>query len=446
MKKIVAYLFLLFISLQSFSQSLAVKIDTLLTAYAKDYKFNGTALVAYKGAIVLQKGYGFKDVEAKIPNDGNTIFQVGSLTKQITAAVIMQLNEEGKLSITDKLSKYYPAYPNGNKITIQHLLTHTSGIYNYTNDTTIMRQNVNKPHSEEQMLASFINKPLDFEPGTKWNYSNSGYSLLGYIIKKVTNKPYEQVVRERIFQPLQMNQSGFDFTHLNDPNKATGYFVTSNSLNVKAPIVDSTIAYAAGAIYSTVGDFYKWERAIKSDKLLKKDSWKTIFTPSLNKYGFGWFVDSLYNKQLMGHSGGIHGFSSYITRFAEDDLAIILLTNTSSPSLSSIWKSIAAIMYNQPYKLPTGRTEILLDTAVLQQYIGEYQFAPTFSITIFLDSNQLKAQATGQSAFDLFAEKEDFFFTRVVDAQIEFIKDDTGKVSEMILYQNGSKLRAKKIK
>lgn len=445
MKKLLLAIIIAFLSAQSFGQSVEQKIDELLAAYAKQNKLNGSVLVAQKGKILYQKGFGFRDAEAKIPNDINSIFQIGSVTKQITAAVIMQLQQEGKLSVKDKLSKYFSGFANGDKITIQHLLTHTSGIFNYTNDTIIMKNNVTKHYSQEEMVNLFKNYPSDFEPGAKWNYSNSGYSLLGYIIEKVEKKPYEKVVRERIFQPLGMRDSGFDFTHLSNPKKAKGYFSLSPT-SIPAPVVDSTIAYSAGAIYSTIGDFYKWERAIYTSKILKSESWKAVFTPFKNKYGYGWAIDSLYGHRLTTHSGGIHGFSSNILRFPEDELAIIIFDNSSSNSLGKISNSLAAIIFNEPYQIPEEKKEIVVDRSILEKYAGEYQLAPTFSITISLEENQLKGQATGQPKFDLFAEKENLFYLKVVEAKVEFIKDVNGNVTELILYQNGQKPRGKKIK
>ncbi len=300
-----AVLFYVFASAQTAMQ----KMEELVTAYGKDGKFNGAVLVAQKGNVIYQKGTGFKNAEQKITNDANSIFQIGSITKQFTSAVIMQLVEEKKISLQDPLSKYFKGFINGDKITIEHLLTHTSGIYNYTNDTALMNSDVTRHISGDSMMAIFKKYPSDFEPGTKWNYSNSAYSMLGYIIEKVTKKPYEKIVRERIFNPLGMTHSGFDFTHLSDANKTKGYFVLGEAIT-PAPIVDSTIAYSAGAIYSTVDDLAKWERAIYTDEILKPASWKATFTPQKNNYGYGWNIDTLYKKTFTAHSGGIHGLSS----------------------------------------------------------------------------------------------------------------------------------------
>jgi CubicO group peptidase (beta-lactamase class C family) len=445
MRKIAFSLIVVFSSAQLFAQPIEQKIDELLTAYASQNKLNGAVLVAQKGKVIYQKGFGYRDAEEKIPNDVNSIFQIGSITKQITAAVIMQLQQEGKLSVYDKLSKYFSGFANGDKIAIENLLTHTSGIYNYTNDTVIMKSDVTKHYSQEQMLTLFKNYPSDFEPGTNWNYSNSAYSILGYIIEKVEKKPYEKVVRERIFQPLGMTNSGFDFTNLSSPNKTKGYF-SLNPKPVPAPIVDSTIAYSAGSVYTTVGDLYKWESAISTNKILKPESWKAVFTPYKNKYGYGWGIDSLYGKLTTAHSGGIHGYSSFVIRFPENETTVIVFDNSSSNGLGKMSKTIAAVLYNQPYEVPSAPKEIKLETEGLKQYVGEYELAPGFTITISLGENGLKGQATGQPAFDLFPEKANIFFLKVVDAKVEFVKDANGKVTELILYQNGQQPRGKKIK
>lgn len=444
MKKIMIVFVLACFLSSSFAQSIEQKMDELLTAYAAQNKLNGSVLVAQKGKVIYEKGFGYRNAETKAPNDVNSIFQIGSVTKQITAAVIMQLQQEGKLSVQDKLSKYFSGFPNGDKITIENLLTHTSGIYNYTNDTVIMKNDITRHYSQEEMMKLFKNYPPDFEPGAKWNYSNSGYSILGYIIEKVEKKPYEKVVRERIFQPLGMNNSGFDFTNLSGSNKTKGYFAINPP--VPAPVVDSTIAYAAGAVYTTVGDLYKWERAIYTNKILKPESWKAVFTPYKNKYGYGWGIDSLYGRLVTTHGGGIHGFTSNILRFPSDELAVIVFDNSSSNALSNISKGLAAIVLSQPYEVPAAKKEIAVEQSILRQYVGEYQLAPNFSITISLGENGLKGQATGQPAFDLYAEKENVFFLKVVEAKVEFVKDANGNVTELILYQNGQQPRGKKIK
>lgn len=444
MKKLLITIATCLFNFYGFNQTHADRLNELLTAYSKQDKFNGTALVAQKGKIMLKKGYGFKDATSHALNDSSTIYQIGSVTKQFTAALILRLQEQGKLSVKDKLSKYFADFPKGDQITIEHLLTHTSGIYNYTNDHNFMLNEITNAYNREKLVALFKDKPLDFEPGTKWSYSNSGYLLLGYIIEKVTGKPYESVMREMILQPLQMTHSGFDFTHLTSPDKAIGYMVLNNEAGTIAPVVDSSISFSAGALYSTVDDLYKWERGIYNTDILKMDSWKAAQTPYKNKYGYGWLIDTLYGKLIHTHGGGIHGFNSNLLRIPGEEIVIILLNNKSNPFLSEITKGITAVLLDQPYKLPEAPLEVTLPDSILQRYVGVYELAPNFLITITLNNSSLNAQATGQPSAAIYPRKENFFFYKVVDAQIEFITMADGKTDKLILYQNGNKIEGKK--
>jgi CubicO group peptidase (beta-lactamase class C family) len=434
------------VAVSTAAQDVSRTLDELLLAYLRQGKFNGTALVAYKGKILLEKGYGWKSVADSSKNDDKTIYQIGSVTKQFTATLILQQQEAKKLSVEDKLSKYFPSYPKGDSITIHNLLTHTSGIYNYTNDGKFMTEGATKPQTRQYMMSLFENKPLGFKPGTKWSYCNSGYSLLGYILEDVTKKKWEQLMHERILGPLGMTNSGFDFVALKTPNKATGYFLLDAKANTPATVIDSTVAFAAGSLYSTVGDLYKWERAITAGKLLKPESWKAEFTPFKDKYAYGWFIDSLHGKKITRHGGGIYGFVSDLLRFPDDDLVIILLSNKPTGGLTAISNNLAAIVFKKTFDWPTDRKEISVPENILQQYVGEYQISPDFIITILLDAGKLKARATGQPEFQIFAEKENYFFLKAVDAQLEFVKDSSGKVEKMILYQGGGRTEGKKIK
>jgi CubicO group peptidase (beta-lactamase class C family) len=309
-----------------------------------------------------------------------------------------------------------------------------------------MTESAIKPQTRQYMMALFENKPLGFKPGSKFSYSNSGYMLLGYILEDVTKKKWEQLMHERILGPLGMNSSGFDFTNLKTPDKATGYFIMDGKKNTPATIVDSSVAFSAGSLYSTVGDLYKWERAISAGKLLKPESWKAEFTPFIDKYAYGWFIDSLHGKKITRHGGGIYGFVSDLLRFPDDDLVIILLSNKPSGGLTVISNNLAALVFNKKIEWPTDRKEIFVPENILQQYIGEYQLSPDFIVTIILQDGKLRARATGQPEFQLFAEKENYFFLKAVDAQVEFIKDSTGKVEKMVLYQGGGRTEGKKIK
>ena len=444
MKKIFLLLSLLCISYFSFAQQ-GSKLDTLMSAYAKLHKFNGSALVAKNGVILLNKGYGYRNAENKVANNEQTIFQLGSVTKQFTSAVILKLQEEKKLSVSDKLSKYFPGYPKGDSITIEHLLTHTSGIYNYTNDANFMTNEITKPASREKIMALFKDKPLDFSPGTSWNYSNSGYSLLGYIIEAVTKKPYYQAVRKYIFTPLHMTHSGFDFTHLKKKEKAMGYFSLEGKNPAIAPTVDSSVSFSAGAIYSTVGDLYLWHKALQKNTVLSKAQQEKAYTPVKNKYGYGWGIDSIGGKRVVSHGGGIHGFITEISRVPEDDVCVILLSNASDP-LGDISKNIFAILYGKEYVLPKERIVMKLPEEKLKQYEGEYELNKDLHVIINLKDGELVAIPTGQRPEVLYAEKEDLLFVKSQDIQLEFTRNEKKEVDGFILHQGGAKIPCKKIK
>ncbi len=411
MKKYIVSLFILAAATSSVTaQDLPQKLDELVSAFAKNETFNGTVLVAQKGEILLRKGYGYKNAAKKEMNDGNTIFQIGSITKQFTAAVILRLQEKKKLSIHDKLSKYFPALRFADSVTIENLLSHTAGIYNYTNNGDFMNTEAVKPASQEKLFALFKDKPLEFQPGSKFSYSNSGYILLGYIIERVTGKPYEKVMHEMVFTPLQMVHSGFDFVALQTPDKATGYYSLGKSGSTPAPVVDSTASFAAGAIYTSVSDLYKWDRSLYTEKIISKASLKDAYTPRKSKYGFGWGIDTSYGKPVYKHSGGIFGFSTDIVRVPDEDICIILFDNKGDGALDKIADGLNAILHNKPYDIPKERTEIAVDAAVLKQYTGEYELAPNFILTVSLEEGKFMIQATGQGKAELFAEKDDFFF------------------------------------
>ena len=446
MKKLFILFVAVFMVQQVFSQELAAKLDTLISAYARLYKFNGSALVAKNGAILLDKGYGYRNAAGKIVNNAQSIFQLGSITKQFTSTIILKLQEEKKLSVKDKLSKYFPQYPKGDSITIEQLLTHTSGIYNYTNDGNFMANEITKPASRDKITALFENKPLDFSPGTSWSYSNSGYSLLGYIIEMVTKKKYEQMVRDYIFKPLQMTHSGFDFTHLNVPEKTTGYFKLDNRTNTTAPIVDSTVSFSAGAIYSTTGDLYKWHKGLENYSILSKAQQEKAYTPVKNNYGYGWGIDSIDGKRGVGHGGGIPGYITSITRVPADDVCIILLSNASDESVGKLAKDLLNLPYNKPYEMPKERTTITIPGEKLKEYTGEYEMRPDLHVVMTVKDGLLIAAPTGQPQKELYAEKEDFFFEKTEDVQVEFTRNEKKEVDGFILHQGGANVTCKKIK
>lgn len=443
MKRILPTITFIFLSVSSFPQNSA-KLEEVMDVYTKQYKFSGSALIIHNGVVLLNKGYGYRDAAKKIPNDANTIFQLGSITKQFTSTVILKLQEEKKLNVKDKLSKYFPTYPKADSITIENLLTHTSGIYSYTSDEKFMNEEVDKPANREKMMALFKDKPLEFSPGTKWNYSNSAYSLLGYIIEDVSKMPYEQAVRKYIFNKTGMKHSGFDFTHLSDPNKATGYLSIDPNTAKPSRIVDSSVSYSAGAIYSTTGDLVKWFTAMQKNNIISASSKAKAFTPFMNNYGYGWTVDTIAGEKTIGHSGGIFGFTTNMVSVFDDTTTVILLSNMNSPHLRNMTQNIYSILYNKPYELPKERVAITLPDEIMKQYAGIYELRPDLIVHVKFEDGKLIGEPEGQGPLQLHPEKKDFFFLKEVDAQIKFNRNEKDEVISITLYQAGRELTGKK--
>jgi len=435
MKKTVIMLLALGLVRTSFAQNTTAELDSAMKAYEKVQHFNGTVLVAKNGQVLLEKGYGYKNFQAGTLNDTQTVYMIASVTKQFTSAVVLKLVEQHKLALTDPLSKYFPTYPNGDKITIYNLLTHTAGIPDYSQDSVFM--STHKGLKISQALIQY--NRADFAPGTNWHYSNQGYQLLGEIIAKVTGKTYFQAVRQYIFRPLHMTHSGFDFAALKSSNKATGYWTyPGKRKNQEAPIIDSATSFSAGAIYSTVGDLYKWHKALQSYKIVPKALMDQAYTPFKNHYGFGWFADSLYGKRVLSHSGDTYGFKSNIARTTQDDVCVILLNNIEDEEMrGALTDDLLAVLYHRPYHLPVYHQEIQLSEATLKKYPGTYEMSPQFSLDVVLENGQLWIQPAGQPKSQIYAEKENFFFSKVVDGQLEFVADASGNIVSLVLYQGG---------
>lgn len=297
------------------------------------------------------------------------------------------------------------------------------------------------------MITFLSKKPLDFEPGSNWAYSNSGYSILGFIIRKVSGMPYEQLVRNYIFKLLKMNCSGFDFEHLENQGKAIGYSVMANNVNTVSSYSNSSIVFAAGAIYSTVGDLYKWHKALQSYQVAGKELMTKAYTPFRKNYGYGWIIDSVGAQKMVYHSGNIAGFCSVLIRIPQDDICIILLNNKEGTELETIARKIIDILYNRPYAMPTKKTAINLPESVLERYVGTYEIADIhLVIEVTIQNNQLIAHAVDGPTFTLTAEKQNLFFIQDSQAEIEFVVGATGTADKLVLNQNNQKKIGKRIK
>jgi len=347
----------------SYGQAKVDKLDKLIRAYAEYGKFNGSVLVTEKGKVIYKKGFGLADMEWNIPNQPDTKHRLGSITKQFTSMLIMQLVEQGKLKLDVPISAYLPDYPkkNGDVITIHHLLTHSSGIPNMTSFPGFFKNISRNSYSPVQLVNLFADSTLQFKPGERFAYSNSGYILLGYIIEKVTGKSYEQVLQENIFTPLKMNNTGYDHNRPLLKNRANGYEKRGRSY-VNANFIDMSVPYAAGALYSTVEDLSLWDQALYGNQLLRKENMDLLFTKHISSdgghYGYGWDIGEMRlgntaaRIETIGHGGGIDGFNTQLTRISSDKSFIVLLNNTGGAPLNEMTNAIAAIIYDKSYDLP----------------------------------------------------------------------------------------------
>ncbi len=322
-------------------------VDAVLNKLVAQQQFSGSLLIAQAGTILVDKGYGFADRAKQLPNTPQTKFRLGSLTKQFTALAILQLQAQGKLNVQDPICKYLTdCPPTWQAQTIHHLLTHTSGIPDLTHFPDYERTK-NMPSAPAQTIARFKDKPLDFQPGAKWDYSNSNYIVLGVIIERASGQAYEQFLQEDIFIPLQMTNSGYehDKTLL-----ATGYA----NRTAEADPIDMSIPFAAGGLYSTVEDLYRWDQALYTEKLLPASLRNQMFTPFAAipdsggmSYGYGWIIGQQFNQPVLSHNGGIEGFVSSINRFPSKKVTIIMLANQQDVNPNALITSLASIVFTE---------------------------------------------------------------------------------------------------
>ena len=336
------------------SQNVLQRINAYITAETAEHSFRGAVLVGTNGKVVFEKAYGMADEEWNVPNTTTTKFRIASLSKQFTAACVLLLQERGRLKLRDSVSRYLPGLPEAwQSITIHQLLTHTSGIPNYTDSPQLARIN-RTGATPQEMIALVADKPLDFTPGTRWHYTNTGYILLGMMIEKISGQSYADFLKTNIFEPLGMTNSGYDRATDILKERASGYQIKGGLAN--GDFIDMTIPFAAGGIYSTVEDMYRWNEALaQAGKVLSADSLKQMFTeyPEATyqgqNYGYGVVISrQKFGRLLYYHGGGVEGFSSSIQRYPNERVCIVVLSNLSSYKPWELADHIAADLFQGP--------------------------------------------------------------------------------------------------
>lgn len=422
-----------------------IKIQNILVKNFPADQPGVTLLVAKNGKIIFKGASGMANLELNIPMKADHILRIGSITKQFTAVSILMLQEKGKLNIQDDITKYISNYPiEGKKITIEHLLTHTSGIQSYTEIPGFMND-IRGDKTVEEMMDVFKNKPMNFSPGERFQYNNSGYFLLGVIIEKVSGMTYGDFVETNIFQKIEMKNSFYDSENNIIPNRVSGYEIDEGEI-INAPYLSSTIPYAAGSLISTVEDLFKWNQAIHSYQLVKKESLEKALTPFIlndgeaTKYGFGWGVNNFFGKKSYQHSGGINGFVSNAMYLPEQDLFVAAFSNGKGPQLLTDIVAAQLLGVYPDVKKKSLTKEQMAD------YVGIYQVENSkHRRTIQIKEDHLTSIRTGGDRHNLYAfEKDKFYFEHSLEI-FEFKKDENGKVLGILAHlPNGKKGRAAK--
>ena len=325
------------------AQSLAAsdKVDSYIAARVREQRIPGLALAVIRdGRVVKERGYGLANIELQVLVTPETVFQLGSIGKQFTAAAILMLAEDGKLSLDDKITRYLPNTAAAwNGITIRHLLNHTSGLADYTDDKYIAPGGLTPLHEEltdDEILRRFTTLPFDFAPGEKWSYSNTGYAILGFLVRKVSGQSYGDFLRSRIFKPLGMSATRVISESDIIPNRAAGYILENGEIRNQHWVSPHSNTLADGALYSTAADMIKWDAAITARALLKPESYAQMWTPApLNDgktypYGFAWDLLEVNGHRLQEHGGAWQGFTAHYSRYPDDHLSVIVLTNLES--------------------------------------------------------------------------------------------------------------------
>lgn len=526
----------------TFNKSVENEIDAIFKQAFPDDSPGATVLIAQNGNVIYRKAFGLANLELNVPMKPENVLQLASITKQFTSVAILQLMEQGKLSLQDPISTFVADYPRGNEIRVHHLLNHTSGIKDYTRIAEF-RTKTRLDMTPEEIIGSFKNLPLEFSPNEKYAYTNSGYVLLGYIIEKVSGLTYEEFIQKHIFDKLGMKNSHFGNSYRIIPNRASGYqFFDGNYEN--ADYMSPTIPYAAGSLMSTIDDMFLWHQAIHNNTLISSKSKQLAFTNyplnngKFTNYGYGWYINEIAGLSTLEHTGGINGFTTSGIYIPDNSCYAIVLSNKDDGkgaemcnlkavfsllgkpivektaqkiSKKQLEKWVGAyrfedvvrfIIYedgnlfsmreggrpmkllsisehefrfehslatykfirqngkriafysdriNKSFgtetneKLPSDKVAISLLPEIMNKYVGVYELQPSFLIEIEKQNDRIFAKTGGQQPVELFAETENSFFMKEINAQLVFYVDSNGIVKSVIFSQGGNKMEGKKI-
>ena len=465
MKKIIGFVSFIIISL-SFTVSFNLQaretskkpgldscISNIFRRLQIDTMPGASVLVSQNGEIIFQKGFGYANIEKKIRVTPDTKFKIGSISKQFTATAILKLQEEGRISTADKLSKYIPDFPRGSEVTIYQLLTHTSGIHDYDFQPNL---DVSQPVTPQALLDVIKKNSYDFNPGERFQYDNSGYFILGYIVARISGRTLGDYLYETFFKPLEMTNTGIYETNIVLDNEAQGYSMKDETVK-KADFQEMSWALGVGSIYSTTGDLFKWNEAVFNGKVLKDATLKTAFTQAiLNNggkvdYGFGWFLSINRGLRFIQHSGVSSGFFSYLERQPENELTVCVLLNAlpAPKGINPILNGQAIsefILADKMEKQNSGVSDTTVNENNLKKYAGRYDYGHGMAMLITLKGKQLFGQVTGQAPNPLTPVSANEFYFKAMNAKIKFVSDTSSIFERLIQYQDGVSFEANRLK
>jgi D-alanyl-D-alanine carboxypeptidase len=432
-------------------EALTVKFDEYMEASVRANRFRGSVLVARDGRPIYSKAYGLANEELDVPNSARTVFRIGSLTKGFTAAAVMLLQERGKLRVADPICGYLHDCPAAwQPVTIKQLLSHTSGIKSYT-ELPDYAPKMPLAVSQQNLIGRIRDLPLEFAPGTQYKYSNSGYYLLGVIIERVSSQSYADFLQDHIFTPLGMTSTGYDSPRRLIKHRASGYSFQGGPL-LNTLYLDMSIPFAAGALYSSVEDLLRWDQALYTETLLSRRSRDEMFTPAIQDRGYGWGIRTRFEHRVIEHDGGINGFASSLSRFTDDRVTVIVLSNNADVPTRDVANDLSAIVFGAPYTTPVTRTAITLDARTLERYAGQYRFAadaalsPNTIHTITTANGRLLRRVNELAIVELYPASATDFFLDVSSVGVHFEVNPEGRVTAMILRRNGREARGEKIR
>jgi len=433
-KTVVTTILVLTLSLIGFAQSNfdKTKLDNYFNALEKNNKFMGSVAVSKNGEIIYTKSIGFADIENNLKATENSKYRIGSITKSFTTVLVLKAIEQKKLDLNQSTDKWFPTIKNAKQITVKHLLSHRSGIHNFTNDKDYLAYNT-QPKTEKEMVEIIAKGGSDFQPDSKAEYSNSNFVLLSYILEKTFNKSYSELLQEYIVKPIDLTNT-YVFKKINTSNNECKSYKFVSSWKEETE-TNYTIPLGAGAITSTPSDLTKFADALFDGKLLKYESLEIMKTVK-DGYGIGLIQIPFYNSISYGHTGGIDGFSSVYSHFSEDKISYALISNGANMNNNDISIAVLSAVYDKPYEIPAFTT-FNVTSEELDKYLGVYSSKQiALKITITKDGNTLIAQGTGQPALTLEATDKDKFKFDQAGAKFEFNPTD----NKMILFQGGGQI------